>query len=91
VRVAAARERRERGEQRAMRIASRVGWAADMFTMGLGLFGCRQFGVAIVVRIYRAERPGARGLQPRWSLMGQRSSGTPAVKLRPPAPLRRLE
>src|SRR6201993_3706231 len=50
VRVAAAA--RESGERSAMRIASRTGGVAGMFTVGLGLFGA-----AIVVLIYKGNAP----------------------------------
>ncbi len=59
VRVAAAANQAENGEQDAMRIAFRTGGVAGMFTVGLGLLGA-----AIVVLVYQGEAPeGAGGLR----------------------------
>jgi len=52
VRVAAAANIPEGGEQKAMRIAFRTGGVAGMFTVGLGLFGA-----ALVVLVYKSDAP----------------------------------
>ena len=52
VRVAAAANLPEGGEQKAMRIAFRTGGVAGMFTVGLGLFGA-----AVVVLLYKSDAP----------------------------------
>ncbi len=52
VRVAAAANLPEGGEQKAMRIAFRTGGVAGMFTVGLGLFGA-----ALVVLVYKGDAP----------------------------------